>query len=153
MVDKLEFLDMIKSDVDDLVEVQEIVKGNYDGLDKDNYSENSRSIKNGLLKEQEILQKLMGDLNGLFGIEPKWYRRGFRIRKRSGDYKIYPPVWIDRTSIEYDLLKKLMTELHKEYFLSGGLIGYMYSSAEKHKWEIPNEIPDNAFIRKLRGEL
>ena len=153
MADKLEFLDMIKSDVDDLVEVQEIVKENYDDLDKDNYSENSRSIKKGLLKEQEILQKLVDDLNGLFGIEPKWYRKGFRIRKRSDDYKIYPPVGIDRTSIEYDLLKKLMTELHKEYFLSGGLIGYMYSSAENHKWEIPNEIPDNAFIRKLRGEL
>lgn len=152
-MNKLEFLDMIKSDVDTLVGVQEIVKENYDDLDKDNYSENSRSIKKGLLKEQEILQKLVNDLNGLFGIEPKWYRRGFRIRKRSDDYKIYPPVGIDRTSIEYDLLKKLMTELHKEYFLSGGLIGYMYSSAEKHKWEIPNEIPDNAFIRKLRREL
>lgn len=152
MADKLEFLDMIKSDVDTLVEVQEIVKENYDDLDKDNYSENTSSIKKGLLKEQEILQKLVDDLNGLFGIEPKWYRRGFRIRKRSDDYKIHPPVGIDRTSIEYDLLKKLMTELHKEYFLSGGMIGYMYSSAENHKWEIPNEIPNNAFIRKLRGE-
>ena len=153
MADNLKFLDMIKSDVDALVEVQEIVKENYDKLDKDNYSENSRSIKKGLLKEQKILQELVDDLNGLFGIEPKWYKRGFRIRKRSDDYKIYPPVWIDRTSVEYDLLKKLMTELHTEYFLSGGMIGYMYSSAEKHKWEIPNEVPSNAYINKLRSEL
>ena len=149
----LELLDEIKNDVDILVEVQEIVKEKYNNLDKNNYLDNSEIIKNGLIKEKELVEKLKNDLNGLFNIKPKWYRKGFVIRKRANDYRIYPPAIIDRSSIEYDLLKKLMTELHTEYFLHGGLVGYMYGSADNHKWEIPNGIPNNSFINKLRSEI
>jgi hypothetical protein len=149
----LEFLDEIENDVVDLVEVQQMVKEKYEELDKYNYLDNSEIIKNGLRKEKELLKKLKNDLDNLFNIKPKWYRKGFIIRKRSNDYRIYSPVIIDRSSIEYDLLKKLMRELHVEYFLHGGLIGYMYTTVESHMWEIPNEIPNNSFINKLRSEI
>lgn len=67
-------------------------------------------------------------------------------------YKIkYPRV--DKSSTEYMLLKKLMIKMHEKHVLCDGMVGYAYSSVESHMWEIPNEIPDDKFIRKLRRTL
>ena len=145
------YLERIEDNINTLVETQNNVNELYDDMDKDNL--NIEEICQGLQEEKDILDSLMDNLNKMFNIRPSWHRKGFRIIPyHFSRYKIKPP-HIDKSSIEYVLLKKLMIELHKKHFLHDGMIGYLESTVESHMWEIPNTIPDDKFIRKLRRQL
>ena len=146
------YLEYIESNIDDVVTVQKRVKKLYKNLDKDSLDDIA-DIKQGLQDEKDILNGLMNNLNGLFGIRPSWHRQGFRIVPMElSRYKIKCPR-VDKSSTENMLLKKLKIKMHEKHLLCDGMVGYAYSSVESHMWEIPNEIPDDTFIRRLRRTL
>lgn len=146
------YLEYIEENINDLVEVQDKVVAQYNDLDKDNL-ETIAFIKQGLRDEKDILSGLMNNLNGLFHIRPSWHRRGFTIVPYEfSRYKIKPPL-VDKSSIEYTLLKKLLIKQHEKHLLHNGAITYAETSVESHMWEIPNRIPDDSFIRNLRGQI
>lgn len=146
------YLEYIEENINDLVKVQDQVVKEYKNLDKDNLDKIA-NIRQGLQDEQDILSGLMNNLNKLFGIRPSWHRRGFIIIPiELGKYKIKHPR-IDKSSTEYLLLKKLLLDLHKKYFLCDGMLQYIVRNEDKHMWEIPNKIPDDEFIRKLRRQI
>ena len=146
------YLGYIEDNINDVVAVQEKCNELYKNMDKD-HLDTIPDIKQCLQDEKDILDGLMNNLNKLFNIRPSWHRRGFRIIPYKFDkYKIKCP-HVDKSSTEYMLLKKLMIKMHTKHCLYDGMIDYAYTSVEAHMWEIPNTIPDDKFIRKLRRQL
>ena len=146
-------IDEIKENIDNLVTVQEKVVQDYKNLNTSNM-EDIKDIRIGLQDEKDILNGLKNNLNLLFNIKPKWYSRGFIITPISLQrYKIRPPLNLNHSSNEFMLLKKTLVKAHEKYFLCDGLVGYAFGDTEAHMWEIPNPIPNDAFIRKLRRQL
>ena len=68
-------------------------------------------------------------------------------------YIIRTPLFLNKASREYQLLKQVMIRLHKHYFLMDGGIRYSFSSVESHMWEIPCFMSDNELIEKLRKQI
>lgn len=63
-----------------------------------------------------IINNICNRLNYIFGIKPKWYRKGFVIQHnaKSNWYILLIPK-IDKDSKEYYCFKYLLKELNKEY--------------------------------------
>ncbi len=147
-------VDDIRENIDNLVAVQEKVVEDYKNLTRTTM-EDVKNIQMGLQDEKDILNGLKNNLNLLFNIKPTWYKPGFLIRPiELHRYEIRPPLMgVNRSSNEFMLLKKTLIQAHEKHFLCDGMVCYAYSSVESHMWEIPNPIPDDAFIRKLRRTL
>ena len=147
------YLSLIEENINNLVSVQESFNEIYNCLDKDSVEDISR-LRTLLQDEKDILSGLINNLNGLFNIKPKWYKKGFSIKPMELKlYEIKPPYFLPTSSMEFMLLKKLLIRLHEKHLLSDGFICYTYSSTESHMWEIPNNIPDDAFVNKLRKQI
>lgn len=150
------YLEYIEANINDLVTVQDHVKQVYDNLDNIDPLDvdlNVEIIREGLRDEKDILSGLMNNLNNLFGIRPSWHRRGFTIIPDKQDmYRIKHPR-IDKSSTEYVLLRKLLIKSHNHYFLGDGAITYQLWDEEDYMWYIPNRIPNDKFISKLRRQI
>ena len=152
------YLNRIEEDIHLLVETQKEVNTIYDGITCNNYDESYDVLFNKLKEEQELLHSLEYHLNKLFNINPTFFKwlRTFHIRENClmhDRYEISPPLRLDKTNVEYILLKKLLIRLHEHYFLLDGGIGYSYSRVESHMWEIPNMVYENDLINRIRIDI
>ena len=145
-------IDKVEKQYRMLVECQEEIKKTYKKINYENYDETIKHLK-GLIKTEELfLNKLIEYMNQLFDINipAKWYNTLKRFTVQTIDldrYEIKPPRGLDKHSREYWCLKKLLIQLHEEYFLCNGGASYAFTSTEYHMWEIPN------FADKIKNEI
>lgn len=150
---EVELLGLIEENIRHLASVQIDVNTHYKNLNTDDYTEEYQKIIQGLYMEKDLLNALINNLNKYFNISSRWWFKRFRIIEESfsfGRYTIKPPVRLDKSTWQYTLLKKLLMDLHDEYFLHSGMVDYAFSSLESHMWEIPNFIEDNEVVRSIR---
>lgn len=141
------YLDTIEENIHNLVKVQKKINKHYQGLDKSNYDNELRVIYGLVLDEKDLLSGLKNNLNNLFGITPVGCIGGFKIRKGWLDYyniklPLFSLFYLDKSSMEFNLLSKLLTRLHDHYFLHDGMISYIGLGPDDYMWRIPNFAKD-----------
>lgn len=151
----MESIEDIRGIMEDLVATQEEVNMYYNSLTMDNYGVNMGFIESGLRDEEYYLDELVDKLNEIFNITPKWYNKGFKIKRGFlHRYEVKPPYFgVDKSSKEYVMLSKLLVELHKKYFLNDGGSRYAYTRIEVHMWEIPDFIIDDENMEIIRKRV
>lgn len=106
----------ISNFIDNMIITKDLIT-NSKLMCKEYDSSHSKLIE--LKKErEECINNICNRLNYLFGINPNWYRKGFRIKKDKLEhyYEINIPK-IDRKSKEYYCLRYMYDNLHTKYTL------------------------------------
>ena len=153
MVENDELLELIEENIRNLVIVQKQVNEDYKNITQDNYEKTYEKILQGLYDEKDLLNALTNNLNKYFEITSGLFFKKFRIVEDGIPlcrYIIRTPLRLNKNTQKYVLLKKLLINLHKEYFLCNGGLSYTFSSVESHMWEIPNFIDENELTQSMR---
>ena len=146
----MKYLPLIESTIQDLNKLQKEFNENYDSRLRNN---NYQDIKDDLFLEKSYLERLTRYLNKYFDLDPiirmRWTT--FKIERGVlGRYEIIPPLFLKKGTIRFIMLKKCLTEIHRQYFLNDGKISYAYTSIEHHMWEIPDFIENDELVKEIR---